>query len=55
VEANYYGRGGQTLTGPVTLQAELFTDYGRENEKRRAVTLRLGEKKETVKVGEIER
>jgi len=54
VEANYYGSQATDLMGPVTLQAEVITNFGRPNEKRKSLTLRLEEKKETVRVGEIE-
>ena len=42
------------MSGAVTLQAEVFTNYGRPNEKRQAMTLRLNEGKETFRVGLIE-
>ncbi len=53
IEANYYGSSTPTLTGAVTLQAEVFTDFGRPNEKRQAITVRLEQQKEEVFVGEI--
>ncbi len=53
VKANYFGSRAQTLTGAVTVQLELFTNYGRPNEKRQAITLRLTQKKETITVGEL--
>ncbi|MCK5688677.1 DUF2135 domain-containing protein, partial [Myxococcota bacterium] len=53
VQTNYFGSGAQTLTGAVTLQLELFTNYGRPNEQRQAITLRLSENKETITVGEL--
>ena len=37
----------QTLTGPTTLQATIFTDFGRPTEKRRSITIRLGQAKRT--------
>ncbi|HAE41132.1 MAG TPA: hypothetical protein DCG57_21230 [Candidatus Riflebacteria bacterium] len=42
------------MAGAVTLQVDLFTNFGRENEKRRSVTLRLTENKETFTVADIE-
>jgi len=53
IEANYYGSSNPALTGAVTLQAEVFTDYGRPNEKRQAITVRLEQEKQEVFVGEI--
>ena len=54
VEVNYYGSQAAQLMGPVTVQAEVITNFGRPNEKRKSLTLRLEEKKETIAVGEIE-
>jgi tetratricopeptide (TPR) repeat protein len=54
VEANYYGSSSAQLIGPVTLQLDIFTHYGRPDEQRKSITLRLAADKETVKVGEIE-
>lgn len=54
VQANYYGSGAPSLTGAVTLQVDVFTNYGRANEKRSSTTLRLKQKREVVSVGEID-
>jgi Ca-activated chloride channel family protein len=54
VQTNFYGSQAQTLIGAVTVQLTLYTNYGRPNEKRRAVTLRLTDKKETLTVGVLE-
>lgn len=54
IEANYFGSSAPTLSGAVTLQAEVFTNYGRPNEKRETITLRLKERKETFEVGVVE-
>jgi Ca-activated chloride channel homolog len=54
VQVNFFGSRAQTLSGAVTLQLDLFTNYGRPNQKRKSVTLRLTEKKETITVGVLE-
>lgn len=54
VKTKFYGSNSQKVAGAVTLQVDIFTNYGRENEKRRSVTLRLTENKETFTVAEIE-
>lgn len=54
IEANYYGSSAARLMGPVTVQATVITHFGRPNEQRKSLTLRLEDKKETVLVGEIE-
>ena len=53
VQTNFFGSGAQSLTGPTTVQATVVTDFGRPNEKRRALTLRLTERKDVVEVGEV--
>ena len=42
------------MAGTATLQAEVFTNYGRPNEERRAITLRLTQKRKTVSIGKFE-
>lgn len=54
IQANYYGSQAPQLIGPVTVQAEVITHFGRPNEKRKSLTLRLEEEKETALVGEVE-
>ena len=54
IKTNFYGSSSQKIAGAVTLQVDLFTNFGRENEKRRSVTLRLTENKETFTVADIE-
>ncbi|MGC3960021.1 MAG: DUF2135 domain-containing protein [Verrucomicrobiota bacterium] len=54
IAVNYYGSQAAQLMGPVTVQAEIITHFGRLNEKRKSLTLRLEDKKETVVIGEVE-
>lgn len=51
IEVNYYGNSQQTLAGATTIQVELITDFGKPSEKRKAITLRLKDAKEVIKVG----
>jgi len=53
VQVNYYGNRQQVLAGATTVQAVLITNWGRPNEKREAVTLRLQDAEDVVKVGEL--
>ena len=53
IQANFYGSRSASLTGPTTLQATVFTNFGRPNEKREALTLRLKDNREVVDVGEV--
>ena len=54
IDANYFGSRATRLLGPVTVQVDVLTNYGRPNERRKSLTLRLKEAQETVRIGEIE-
>jgi uncharacterized protein YfaP (DUF2135 family) len=54
VEANYFGSRATRLLGPVTVQVDVYTHYGRADEQRKSLTIRLKEAQETVRIGEIE-
>ena len=54
IKVNYYGSSAAKLLGAVTLQIDVFTNYGRDNEQHRSVTRRLRTKEETIDVAEIE-
>jgi uncharacterized protein YfaP (DUF2135 family) len=54
VECEFYGSSSVKLLGAVTIQADVFTNYGRENEQHRSLTVRLKEEKDSVLFGEIE-
>jgi Ca-activated chloride channel homolog len=53
VKTKFFGSSAAQLAGAVTLQVDIFTDYGRPNEKRRSMTFRLTENKQMFTVGEI--
>jgi len=53
IQANYYGSSQQTLTGPATVFAAVFTNFGRQDEERRILTIRLTEVKDVIEVGEV--
>jgi Ca-activated chloride channel family protein len=53
VQANFYGTRAQRLTGPTTVQAVVVTDFGRPNEKRRALTVRLTEPRDVIDLGDV--
>ena len=50
---NYYSSSALSLIGSVTLQVDVFTNFGRANEKRQSLTVRLTESSETIEVGSI--
>jgi tetratricopeptide (TPR) repeat protein len=53
IQANYYGSSQQTLTGPATILATVFTNFGRPDEERRTHTVRVTEVKDVIDVGEV--
>ena len=55
IEVNYYGAAAPSLTGPVTVEADIFTNYATPTEKRETLTVRLTNRRETCKVGEVQR
>lgn len=54
IMANYYGSQATRLLGSVTVQVDVFTDFGRQSENRKSITVELKEKEETVTIGQIE-
>jgi hypothetical protein len=54
IEADFYGSFSTRLVGAVTLQVDVFTNWGRPDEKLESLTFRLTEKEKRFKVGEIE-
>lgn len=53
VKARYYGSHQQTLTGPCTVLVHVFTDYGRPEEARQDLLLRLEAPGDEIPVGEV--
>jgi hypothetical protein len=53
VQVNYYGTRQQTIYGPTTVQAELYTNYGKPNEQKKEITLQLTDNKEVIDIGRL--
>ncbi len=53
VKVHYYGSGQQTVTGPATMIATVYTNWGRPDERREVLTLRLDAPRELEKVGVV--
>jgi len=53
VEVNLYGDSRQTLGGPIAIKAELFTDFGKPNQKREVINFRVTTNKEVVQLGSL--
>lgn len=54
IAAHYFGSSQQKLTGATTIQATVIVNYGRPDEDRRTITMRLTEPDDEVAVGRIE-
>jgi len=54
IRAKYYSNNSRSAIGPVTVQLDIFTNYGRDNEQHQTTTIRLEDHKEMHAVGEIE-
>lgn len=53
IEANLFGDHRQTLGGPITIKAELFTDFGRPTQQRKVISFRVTENQEVVDIGKL--
>jgi Ca-activated chloride channel family protein len=53
IEANYFSNRAPDISGTVTIQVDVFTNFGRPNQERKSITIRLRENKETISIGEI--
>jgi uncharacterized protein YfaP (DUF2135 family) len=54
IESEFLGSPAAELIGAVTLQVDIFTNYGRHDEEREFVTLRLTEPEERLTIAEFE-
>ncbi len=54
VQTDYYGTHTQRVLGPVTLYAEIYTNYGREDEERQFLAFRLDSRKQVIDVATID-
>ena len=53
VKTRYYGSRQQTVVGPATVTATVYTDWGRAKQQAQTLTLRLDKPREVVEVGTI--
>jgi len=51
VQANYYGTHSQALLAPVNLHLVFITNFGKPNQKKKEVTIRLNEREDVINVG----
>lgn len=53
IQADYYGTNSQTLLAPVNLHLVFITNFGKSNEKRQEITIRLENKKDVIDIGKF--
>lgn len=53
IEVNYYGDSRQSITGPVTVYATMYTNYGKPNEEKKQVAIQLTKGQKAVMVAEL--
>ncbi len=53
IHVNYYGSSAQRIAVPTTIYLELYTNYGKKNEKKKVITLQLSTKEKVINVGEL--
>lgn len=54
IRTKYFASHQQTVVGPATVTATVFTNWGRADEQRRVLSIRLEKAKERITIGEIE-
>ncbi len=53
IQANYFGTSSPEKLGPVTVKADIFTNYGKKNETHKTIVKQLGRKKELINLGKV--
>jgi len=53
VQVNYFGDRQQRMSGPTTVYVDMYTNYGKPNEKKQSVILKLDKTKEVIDVGAL--
>ena len=51
VQVNYYGSHSQAILAPVNLHIEFFTNFGKPNQKKQEISLRLDNQKDIIDIG----
>ena len=54
IKTNYYSNNSPSAIGPVTVQLDIYTNYGRENEKHKSTTVQLKSTEKEIVIGEIQ-
>jgi len=53
IDVDYFSENAPSILGPVTLQVEVFMNYGRANEEKKTLTVQLEENKDRLRFRKI--
>ena len=53
VQANYYGTRSQTILAPVSIHVAFILNFGKPNQKKQEITIRLENKKDVIDIGKF--
>ena len=53
IEVDYFGNSRQSISGPVTIEVLLYSNYGKHNESMKRATVRLSENKKEIHIGDL--
>jgi hypothetical protein len=54
IDVNLYGDSRQTSGGPITIKAELFTNFGKPTQQRKVINCRVTSSKEVIRIGSLQ-
>lgn len=53
IEVNLYGDRRQSISGPIAIRADMFTNYGKSTQKKEVINFRVKENKEVIELGSL--
>ena len=53
VLVDYYGDNVQKISGPTILKVSMFTNYGKANEEKKTITVKLDKEEDDIEVGNL--
>ena len=53
VMVDYYGDSVQKISGPTILKVTMFTNYGKANEEKKTITVRLDKEEDDIEIGSL--
>ncbi len=53
IMVDYYSDNVQKISGPTILKVNLFTNYGKKNEQKEVIIIRLDKEEDEIEVGNL--